>query len=109
LALFLDARKDTIKGSNVNQLLVEVARQGKMKPRETVQLFEAWNKESGEKNRFGIINAITRAGQEFSNKRWVEMDILGGTVMNWNANQWSSTLKRASTITDEQMKKALGV
>jgi hypothetical protein len=60
-------------------------------------------------NLFGIINAITRAGQKFSPEVWVEMDTLAGDMLSYSTNVWESFLNRAKALDKDMINKALYV
>lgn len=67
------------------------------------------NHEKADKNLFGIINAITRAGQEFDTDTWLGFDKLAGKMAGMSKANWERFNKRASALTDEQVSKALAV
>lgn len=93
------------------QIIVEIAHREKLNEHETVRVLDSWVKcEKQFRNLFGIINAITRAGQEFDNPdRWVDFDTLGGRLLKYDAKQWNSLTKRAAELTDDDVAEGLGV
>jgi len=58
---------------------------------------------------YGLANAITRAGQELSPERWVQFDMIAGTMFRAGEARWESFLKRARDLTDEQIEKRIAV
>lgn len=60
------------------------------------------------RNLFGLINSVTRAGQEYDNQTWVRFDEVGGKMMNWNANKWDSFNNRASQLDKAAMEEVFG-
>lgn len=68
----------------------------KREAREVLTQFTSW--ESNHRNLFGIINSITRAGQELDNDQWVKMDELGGSLSLWGLDEWNSLTSFANTL-----------
>lgn len=68
----------------------------KREAREVLAQFTGW--ESNHRNLFGIINSITRAGQELDNDQWVKMDELGGSLSLWGLDEWNSLTSFANTL-----------
>jgi hypothetical protein len=65
--------------------------------------------EKGDKNAFGIVNAITRAGQKFDNDTWFGFDNLAGSLVTMTADSWSNLNKRADALDDETVASAYAV
>ena len=55
---------------------------------------------------FGVINAITRAGQEFDNKTWVDFDEMGGTLMEDGDAGLKRILSRAKVMEVKEVEEA---
>jgi len=71
---------------------------------------ELWlQEEKGDRNAFGVINAITRAGQKFDPETWFAFDNVAGNLMNMTDNQWSGLLSNAATMDDEKVSKMFAV
>lgn len=64
--------------------------------------------ESHQRNLFGVLNAITRAGQELSNNQWVQFDEVGGALVGMQSDRWYSLLNKANTFTAEDFTKIFG-
>lgn len=64
--------------------------------------------EADNRNLFGIVNAITRAGQEYSPSEWVRFDEVAGTLMNLNDNEWTNLQNRARAMSTKQFDKVYG-
>ena len=62
--------------------------------------------ETHQKNLFGVINAVTRAGQLGSAQGWVRMDEIGGSLMNLTDNRWDRIKTIAGTMTDKDFDRA---
>ena len=47
---------------------------------------------------FGVVNAVTRAGQTLENEQWVNFDMIGGKMMQYGDREWSNLLKKAESL-----------
>lgn len=65
--------------------------------------------ESDNRNLFGIVNAITRAGQLYSNDEWVRFDMIAGNLLNYNDVVWNNLQARAKAIDPKVYNKVFGV
>lgn len=63
----------------------------------------------GNKNLFGIVNAFTRAGQQFEDEDWVKYDEIGGYLMNMNDGMWNSLQNRAKNMSKVELDEVFGV
>jgi hypothetical protein len=68
-----------------------------------------WLQNSKEKSLFGVIDGLTRAGQKFDSKTWVETDELGGEIMNRGLNGWDMIQAVAKTIQPKELELMFGV
>lgn len=60
------------------------------------------------KTAYGLMNAITRAGQTFSNKDWLKCDEIGGQIAYMTENHWEKFRNRAGNLSDKQLKSRVG-
>lgn len=58
---------------------------------------------------FGVINAVTRAGQSLGNEIWHSFDVLGGRLSNYGVSEWESLTQRARFLSSSSIEKALGI
>jgi hypothetical protein len=65
--------------------------------------------EKSDKNAFGVINAITRAGQAFDNDSWFSFDNIAGSLMNLSNGAWDNLNIRANALDDETVASAFAV
>lgn len=65
--------------------------------------------EADNRNLFGIVGAITRAGQEYGPAEWVRFDVLAGSLMNYTDNQWTALQARAKAIDPKVYDKVYGI
>ena len=79
-----------------------VASEYKLSKAEASEVFSQWaTYERADKNLFGVVNAVTRAGQVLDNKGWVRFDEIGGSLLDVSESRWESMVARADTLTDK--------
>lgn len=71
---------------------------------EQFQKFEADNR-----NLFGIVNAITRTGQEYGPAEWVKFDEVAGKYMAYSTSQWNGLQMRAKGLDKKDHDKVFGL
>lgn len=114
---FLGCRSKAFSvGVNAAQVICQVAKDYKLTTgtakSQVVKVIEQFQKhELAEPNAFGVINAITRAGQlkGFTPEDWVRFDEIGGAIMSYDDNKWEKLNKKASTLTADDVKELCGV
>ena len=101
----LETGKASVKG-----IVATVSSDYKLSKREATEFLEQYvTMESGERNLFGIINGLTRAGQVFDNKTWVKFDEIAGSLLDTSADRWATILRRADTFTDKDYEKVFAL
>jgi hypothetical protein len=106
---FLATRSQKIKGS-AKGVIAAVAADFRLSKVEATRTMEAFAKhESHQQNLFGVINAVTRAGQLGSNDNWVRLDEIGGQLMDITPNRWSRLNTIGSTMTDKDFERAFAL
>jgi hypothetical protein len=65
--------------------------------------------ESDNRNLFGIVNAMTRMGQQYDNSEWVRLDTVAGNLMNLSDGQWENLQARAKAMEPKTYNKVFGV
>lgn len=107
---FLATRAMETGKASVKGIVATVASDYKLSKREATEFLEQYvTMESGERNLFGIINGLTRAGQKFDNKTWVRFDEIAGSLLETSADRWSTILRRADTFTDKDYEKVFAL
>lgn len=107
---FLATRAMETGKASVKGIVATVASDYKLTKREATEFLDQYiTMESGERNLFGIINGLTRAGQKFDNKTWVKFDEIAGSLLQTNADRWATILRRADTFTDKDYEKVFAL
>ena len=107
---FLATRAMETGKASVKGIVATVASDYKLTKREATEFLDQYiTMESGERNLFGIINGLTRAGQKFDNKTWVRFDEIAGSLLQTSADRWSTILRRADTFTDKDYEKVFAL
>lgn len=65
--------------------------------------------EQEHQNLFGIINAITRVGQECPNQTWVKCDEYAGRMVHYTENQFDRLVATAKSVQPKDIEKVFGV
>jgi len=100
---FLSLQTLKVEGS-MKQILGAVCLRSKLdktESREVLTQFATFEKD--DRNLFGIVNSITRAGQNLSNEGWVKFDELGGQLTSYTESDWGRLNAYSKTITSEQI------
>ena len=111
----LSNRSRSFGNCSVDQVLAATAKQFKVTRHNMVGIRKGFDTEVGilgtdAKSAFGLINAITRHGQECEPNEWVAFDQLGGRLSAQSDNQWDSLKGLATSITDKkEVEKLIGV
>lgn len=101
----LETGKASVKG-----IVASLASDYKLSKKEASEFLDQYGKfEAGNRNLFGIINGLTRAGQEFDNKTWVRFDEIAGSLLETSADRWATILRRADTFTDKDYEKVFSL
>ncbi len=109
---FLETRSLTF-GTNVKdtQLIGAICKEQKLKDVQSLRVLDAFEKlESHNRNLFGVVNAITRAGQSFNDpSKQFDFDVLGGTLAQININKWEQFNSIAYALKDSDLQEIFGV
>jgi len=107
---FLATRAMETGKASVKGIIASVASDYKLSKREATEFLSQYGEyEAGNRNLFGIINGLTRAGQEFDNKTWVKFDEIAGSLLQTSADRWATILRRADTFTDKDYEKVFSL
>lgn len=107
---FLETRSMEIGKASVKGVIAAISFDHKLSKREASTMLDQYGRfESDNRNLFGIINGLTRAGQLLDNKSWVSMDEMAGRLMDMTSERWSTILRRADTFTDKDYEKVFNL
>ena len=107
---FLATRAMETGKASVKGIIASFASDYKLTKKEATEFLSQYGEyESDNRNLFGIINGLTRAGQKFDNKTWVKFDEVAGSLLDITTDRWSSILRRADTFTDKDYDKVFAV
>ena len=96
--------------ARMQQVFATVATDHKLTKKEVKEVFSQWGQfEREDRNLFGVVNAVTRAGQTLDNMSWVRFDGIGGQLMDTSESRWASILTRAASLDEKDIEKAYGV
>jgi len=101
----LSTRSMNVENVSMKNVIGAVAREYRLDKRSASQVaIEYATHEKHDQNLFGIVNAITRAGQTFNADEWVRFDNLGGQLLDMTENKWSNIVKRAESLDEKELK-----
>lgn len=104
---FLATRSFETGSHNMTNVIGSIAQSNKLSKEEAQQVLVEFNEyESAHRNLFGVINAITRAGQK---GRVRELDTIGGSLVSMSRSDWENVLKRGDTLKSEEIQKIFGL
>jgi putative component of toxin-antitoxin plasmid stabilization module len=103
---FLETKELLIPKTQLQNAFAQLAIDNKFTDKVTGMVVNEYIKhEADSHNLFGMINAITRAGQLMGNEDWYAMDLLGGELMNYTRPQFEKFMAKANTLTKEEIAK----
>jgi len=107
---FLATRAMETGKASIKGIIASVASDYKLSKREATEFLNQYGQyEAGNRNLFGVINGLTRAGQKFNNETWVKFDEIAGSLMGTSADRWATILRRADTFNDKDYEKVFSL
>ena len=109
---FLDTRSKEfdVKFTSHKGMVAAVANEFRLDKRLATNTLEQYVKHEFEHhNLFGVINSLTRAGQNFDSQTWVNVDTIGGKLMQMNATKWHNLQAKAQNMTDKDFDKTFSL
>jgi len=77
---------------------------------QAVEVVKQFNKhERADRNLFGIVNAITRAAQEYDPAEHVRLDEIGGNFLGISEQRWEAYNQRAAALSEKKRNRIFGV
>lgn len=107
---FLATRTQKIGTHSAKGVIAAICDEFRLDKKQSTEVLEQFvTHEHDHQNLFGVINAVTRAGQEFNPEVWYNLDEVGGKLMELSASRWDTILRRADTYTDKEYEKVFAV
>lgn len=107
---FIELQTKTAGDVRMKNVIAAISMDAKLLRKEATEVFSQWaENENQDRNLFGVVNAITRAGQVFDNQTWTKFDAIGGDLVDMPENRWSSILKRAESLDEKDFAKVFAV
>ena len=107
---FLGIRSMECGEAKVKQVVAAISVNNKFNSNEATEILTQWvQHERDDRNLFGIVNAVTRAGQEFDNEKWVKFDEIGGRLATMGDKQWDKLVTSAATIDEDDLAKVYAI
>lgn len=101
---------ESIPAANIfAQLAIEQKLTPGLKGQATQIVTEFANYEKEHRSLFGVMNAITRAGQNLDPVDWVRFDTLAGDLLNMSDREWTNFQNRARVIDNVARDKVFGI
>jgi len=101
---FLGIKVHTCDDVPMKNLIGAVCSDKRLGKKESIEVLTQWiQHERTDRSLFGIVNAVTRAGQTFDNTGWVKFDELGGSLLDMTENRWDALKKRADTYDEKEV------
>lgn len=92
-----------VKGVKMSRVFVAIGDMFGLQPKHVAQSFiEYMNFEKDNRNLFGVVAGITRAGQKFANEDWAAMDACGGELMKFKSEKWQGRIVNVAKELDEE-------
>ena len=108
---FLEMQKMPLT-AQPTEIIAQIAQDYKLSSGQNGQAVEVVRQfgkhESGNRNLFGIVNAITRAAQEYDPAEHVRLDEIGGGMMEYDPSKWVAYNNRAKGMSEKQRNKIFG-
>ena len=93
-------------GAAMKGIIAAVCSDNRMSKKESTEVLTQWVKHEREhRDLFGIVNAVTRAGQQFDNSNWIKFDELGGRLLDTTDSRWDAIKKRADAYEESELEK----
>ena len=103
---FLGIKVHTADDVAMKNLVAAICTDRKLHKKESTEVLTQWvQHEKQDRNLFGIVNAITRAGQELDNTSWVKFDEIGGDLMGMTDTRWEGLKLRADSYSEDEVEK----
>jgi hypothetical protein len=91
-------------------IIAQLSIDNRLSPKQATQILSEYNTHEKEhKNLYGIVNAITRAGQAFDRETWLDFDNMAGRLIGLSDATWVSLQARSKLLDKEEYKTVYGL
>lgn len=95
-------------GASAKVVIAQVAKEYKLTKRQASLALQGYNDERTltpelATTLFGITNAITRAGQKLTPSEWVRFDEIGGSLIQYDVNEFNRLISRAKSLKEKEV------
>lgn len=91
-------------------IIAQVSLDNKLNTKHAMRILTEYNTHEKEhKTLYGIVNAITRAGQVFDRETWLDFDNMAGRLIGLSDSAWSSLQTKAKLLDKEEYKEIYGL
>jgi len=108
IPMLLDTHNLTTEVGMAN-IFAAIVKQHNMTHEIAGEFIQQWTNNSNEKTAFGVIDAVTRAGQKFSPEVWVECDKIGGELVRGSDKAWDKLTGFAKSLDEKDVQKIFGI
>jgi len=109
IARFLKTKEWKLDKTPVAKVVAQICKDYRLTPKQATEIMTQFkNHEMEFKSLFGVINAITRAGQVFDNDSWVAFDTIGGELAQLEEKQFNTLKDKANLLSDKEVLAAFG-
>lgn len=101
------AKSFLFDGTRFAHIVGVIAQENKLNKPQAIEIVKQYNKyESDQRNAFGVLNAITRAGQFFDARTCIQFDGIGGTLAK--EENWNKYVTKAKAFDEKDMLTVFG-
>ena len=102
-----EAKKLLFDSTRFVQIVGVIAKENGLSKPQAVEIVKQFNAyESDQRNAFGVLNAVTRAGQFFDARTCIKFDGIGGDIVN--PKNWNAYLTKAKVFSEKDMLAVFG-
>lgn len=95
--------------AKISSLFAAIAKRNNFTQEITNGFRSEWENHSKEYTAFGVVDAVTRAGQLCDADVWVKCDEIGGAIVNGGVKEWERLNGFANSLSDKEVAKMFGV
>lgn len=93
----------------MSPLFAAIAKQNNLASNVALEFMGEWNQHGAEKSAFGVVDAVTRAGQKFDADTWFTCDQIGGQILSGGVQGWERLSNFAKSLSDKEVNKVFGI